>query len=229
MRKSRNDAPLDTFVPAYGLTVPLLTTASGAKFGKSAGNAVWLDETLTTPFELYQYFVKLPDEVVDKHLRIFTLLTPAEISAAVSLHAKAPEHRSAQHLLAREVVTLIHGEKKASRASVQTQLLFPTGEGGMGFSAQEILEAFEGDGRVVVIPRSELVGEMVSKVLRQVGAVKTRGEADNIIRGGGVYYGQEGRKVEDIKASVKEEWLLDGSILLLRVGKGKFVVVRAGP
>ncbi|KAF8540992.1 tyrosine-tRNA ligase [Trichophaea hybrida] len=227
LRKSKGEESPDEFELAYGLTVPLLTTASGAKFGKSASNAVWLDEKLTTPFELYQYFVKLPDKVVEKHLKIFTLLSPSEVDVAVEEHFKASESRSAQHLLAKEVVTLIHGETKASRAFIQTQLLFGPSSDSMKFSAQEIIDAFDGDGRLVEMPKAELVGEMVSKIMRRVGAVKTRSEADNILRGGGMYYGQEGKKIYDLKASIQEDWLLDGSILLLRVGKGKFVIVHA--
>ncbi|KAA8913019.1 putative tyrosyl-tRNA synthetase mitochondrial precursor [Sphaerosporella brunnea] len=227
LRKSSGEAegPSDTFDPAYGLTVPLLTTASGAKFGKSAGNAVWLDETLTSPFELYQYFVKLPDEVVEKHLKLFTLLPPPEISAAVAKHAEAPEMRSAQHLLAREVVTLIHGPQKAQRAQIQTQLLFPSPGAKHNFSADDIVDAFSGE--MVDVPRNELVGEVAAKIMRRVAAVKSKSEAENVIRAGGVYWGLEGRRVEDTKAVVAQEWLLDGKVLVLRVGKGKFVVVRA--
>jgi len=171
--------------------------------------------------------VKLPDEVVEKHLKIFTLLSLSDVSVVMEEHCKAPESRSAQHLLAKEVVTLIHGETKASRAFIQTQLLFRLDSDTMKFSAQEIIDAFDGDGRLIEVPKAGLVGEMVSKVMRRVGAVKTRGEADNILRGGGVYYGQEGEKIHDLKASVQEDWLLDGCILLLRVGKGKYVIVRA--
>jgi tyrosyl-tRNA synthetase len=188
---------------------------------------VWLDEKLTTPFELYQYFVKLPDEVIQKHLKLFTLLTTDQISATVAEHKRAPEARLAQHLLAKEVVTLIHGPQKAQHAQIQTQLLFPSGSTDLRFTAAQIIDAFKGESGLVDVPRAELVGEMLSKVMRRVGAVKSKGEADNIIRGGGVYYGLEGKRVEDIKAAVQEDMLLDGSVLVLRVGKGKFAVVQA--
>lgn len=171
--------------------------------------------------------MKLPDEVVEKHLKLFTLLSLSQVATAIEAHNAVPESRSAQILLANEVVTLIHGESKAFQASIQTQLLFPPGARAMQFSAQQIIDAFEGDGRLVDVPKTELVGEMVSKVMRRAGAVKTRGEADNIIRGGGVYCGLEGRRIDDIKASVQEDWLLGGQILLLRIGKGKFAIFRA--
>jgi tyrosyl-tRNA synthetase len=171
--------------------------------------------------------VRLPDEVVEKHLKIFTLLSASQVAIAMEKHMAVPESRSAQILLANEVVALIHGESKASRASIQTQLLFPPSSSAVRFSAQQIIDAFDDDGRLVDVPKTELIGEMVSKVMRRVGAVKTRSEADNIVRGGGVYYGREGRRIGDVKASVQEDWLLDGQILLLRIGKGKFAIVRA--
>jgi len=226
LRKSETQDSPDGFEPAYGLTVPLLTTPTGAKFGKSAGNAVWLDEKMTTPFELYQYFVRLPDDIMGKYLKMFTLLSPSHIASIVERHSITPESRTAQHLLAKEVVTLIHGEAIASMAEIQTRLLFPVGSETTGFSARDILHAFS-DGTVMDVPRVELVGEMVSKIMRKVGAARTRSEADNIIRGGGVYHGQGGERVQDIKACVAEEWLLDEEVLLLRIGKGKFTVIRA--
>ncbi|CCX30054.1 hypothetical protein FPQ18DRAFT_356855 [Pyronema domesticum] len=222
-----SESPATETSPAYGLTVPLLTTASGAKFGKSAGNAVWLDPTLTSPFELYQYFVKLPDSVIASHLKIFTLLTPETVDAEVVKHMEQPDKRAAQHLLAKEVVTLIHGPEQAEKAGVMTQLLFP-GEGeGLQFSASQVLGAFEGDARLVEVPRGEVVGEMVGKVMRRVGAAKTKGEAENVLKAGGVYVGVEKMKVADPKAVVEEGWLLEGQVLLLRVGKGRFNIVKA--
>lgn len=185
---------------------------------------MWLDEALTSPFELYQFFVRLPDEVVGRYLKMFTLLPVSRVAEELEAHFEAPEKRRAQHLLAGEVVRLVHGGVKAGRAAVQTKLLF-SAPGGVGLSAGEILEGFEGG--VVEVPRGEVVGELVAKLARKIKAVGTRGEADNMIRGGGVYVGLENRKVEDVKARVEEEWLVDGEVLVVRFGKGRFVIVRA--
>jgi tyrosyl-tRNA synthetase len=133
-------------------------------------------------------------------------------------------------LLAKEVVTLVHGEAKASRAEIQTQLLFPTASSKIvKFSALVIRNTFMGDEQMIDVPREELVGNLVSKVMRRVGAVKTRSEAENIIKSGGVYYGQEGNRIQggDVKVLVQQSWLLDGEILLLKIGKGKSIVIRA--
>lgn len=207
---------------------------------------MWLDERLTSPFELYQvgpvravqpsalayralaqHFVKLPDEVVAKHFKVFTLLSAAEIDRAVRSHAQSPGLRIAQHCLAQEVVTLIHGKANACKAFVQTQLLYPRGSAPVAVSAQQILDAFEGENCLVAMPKEEVVGAMVGKVIRRAGVVKSKSEAENILKGGGVYFGQEGSKVLDPKAAVKGEWLIDGSILLLRVGKSNFTIVQA--
>jgi len=208
----------------YGLTVPLLTTESGEKIGKSTGNAIWLDGNLTTPFELYQFFVTLPDRHIQKYLQMFTLLPPSEIATAMHAHATNPESRTVRSLLAKEVVTLIHGIEKASEAEFVTKLLFPVGEEA-AFSATEIISVL-GD-RVVKIPRAQVIGEMIAKLARRVRAVKSRGAAENIIEGGGMYVGLKNKKVSDRLATVEEEWLVDGEILLLRVGKGMFTVIQA--
>lgn len=220
--------PSDAFEPAYGLTVPLLTTPSGEKFGKSAGNAVWLDERLTSPFELYQFFVRLPDEAVGRYLRMFTLLPIPTVARELAAHAASPEKRAAQHLLAGEVVTLVHGEASAGAAAMQTRLLFPAPGDRARFSAREILAHFahSSHGGVVDVPRAEAVGQLVSKLARRIGAVRTRGEADNMIKGGGLYVGLDNRKVADVGARVEEEWLVDGEVLVVRFGKGKFAIVR---
>ncbi|PWW80007.1 putative tyrosyl-tRNA synthetase mitochondrial precursor [Tuber magnatum] len=196
---------------AYGLTAPLLTTESGEKIGKSAGNAIWLDGDRTTPFELYQFFATLPDMHIQKYLQMFTLLPLSEISAVMGSHATNPESRAAPSLLAKEVVTLIHGVGKASEAEFITKLLFPVGEEA-SFSAANIIS---------------VIGEMIAKLARRVGAVKSRSVAQSVIKSGGMYVGLKNQKISDPGATVEERWLVDGEVLLLRVGKGKFTVVQA--
>lgn len=107
-----------------GITTPLLTTPSGEKLGKSAGNAVWLDKDLTTTFELYQFFVRTPDDAVERYLKLFTFVTLPEIASTMETHIKDPSKRVAQHLLAREFVELIHGEAEAEAVALQHRQLF---------------------------------------------------------------------------------------------------------
>lgn len=93
----------------FGLTVPLITTESGEKFGKSAGNAVWLTENKSSSFQLYQFFVRTKDSDVQKLLRLFTFLPLGKIEEIVNEHRKAPERREAQKILAEHVTRLVHG------------------------------------------------------------------------------------------------------------------------
>ncbi|KAK4218262.1 tRNA synthetases class I-domain-containing protein [Rhypophila decipiens] len=109
----------DKFDDPVGFTVPLLTDSSGAKFGKSAGNAVWLDQFDTPIYDLYGYFVRRSDEEVEKLLKLFTFVPTNVIKEVMEKHVDDPSARHAQHLLAYETVTLIHGEQKAKEAQAE--------------------------------------------------------------------------------------------------------------
>lgn len=97
--------------PAFGLTIPLLTTSTGEKFGKSAGNAVWLDTARTSVSDFYQFFFRTQDADVGKYLNLLTLVPSQNIAEALRAHEKTPRERFAQRLLAREVTELVHGRK----------------------------------------------------------------------------------------------------------------------
>ena len=105
-----------TGATAHGLTVPLMTRADGAKFGKTADGAVWLDAARTLPYELHQYFVNVDDRDVERFLLHLTLLPVAEVASIMADHGRAPESRVAQKRLADEVCTLVHGQPETERA-----------------------------------------------------------------------------------------------------------------
>ncbi|KAI9729543.1 MAG: Tyrosine--tRNA ligase, mitochondrial [Cirrosporium novae-zelandiae] len=111
-----------------GFTVPLLTTSSGEKFGKSAGNAIWLDKDMTSSFELYQFFLRSSDADVERYLKLFTLIPTADINTLMEEHNKDPSLRRAQHRLAEDCVELIHGKAEANAAKKQHQSLFGSRE-----------------------------------------------------------------------------------------------------
>jgi tyrosyl-tRNA synthetase len=110
--------------PPFGFTVPLLTTSSGQKFGKSAGNAIWLDVNQTSSFELYKFFLGTSDADVGRYLRLFTFMPIEQIDNLVEEHTKSASLRIAQHALARDFVELVHGEEEARYAESQHRLLF---------------------------------------------------------------------------------------------------------
>lgn len=97
--------------PVFGMTLPIITNEEGDKFGKSAGNAVWLDETKTSAFSLYQFFIRSTDGEVERLLKLLTFVPLSEIAQLMEQHRRAPELRDAQRRLAQEVTLLIHGGK----------------------------------------------------------------------------------------------------------------------
>ncbi|KAJ8110290.1 hypothetical protein OPT61_g6831 [Boeremia exigua] len=132
MRKIRRlDSPQqeeeDPRLAAYGLTTPLLTTASGEKFGKSAGNAVWLDKTMMNSFDLYQYFMRTADADIERYLKLFTFLPLDQISLLVEKQRKDASKRIAQHVLAKEIVELAHGAADAKKAETAHKEAFSHG------------------------------------------------------------------------------------------------------
>jgi tyrosyl-tRNA synthetase len=108
----------------FGFTVPLLTTASGDKFGKTAGNAIWLDRELTSTFDLYGFWMRQADADMPRYLRYFTFLPIPEINELVEAHNQAPHERKAQHALAQNFVELIHGPAEAKAAEASHRLMF---------------------------------------------------------------------------------------------------------
>lgn len=111
--------------PAYALTLPIITDkATGKKFGKSEGNAVWLDAEMTTPYQFYQFWLNASDESVEEYLKLFTLLSLTEISALMEMHKRDKKVRHAQKTLAREVTKLVHGQGQAEEAEAVTEVLF---------------------------------------------------------------------------------------------------------
>ena len=127
----------------YALSSPLIVDkATGKKFGKSEGNAVWLDAEMTSPYAFYQFWFNSSDESVIDYLKLFTLLEDAEIDAIKELHARDKKERHAQKTLAREVTTLVHGEAEAEKAEQVTQALFgETPLSALDESAIEILKS----------------------------------------------------------------------------------------
>ena len=111
-------------VEAHALTAPLVTAPSGKKFGKTEAGAVWLDPSLTSPYQFYQFWINADDADVGLYLRLFTLLPRAEIDATLATHAQAPHERAAQRVLARAVTTMIHGAEATATAEEASRIAF---------------------------------------------------------------------------------------------------------
>ena len=109
---------------AYAFTMPIITDSTGKKFGKSEGNALWLDKDKTSSYELYQYLINTDDSMVETYLKVFTFLTPEEIMNTVKEHNEHPELRLGQKALAREIITDLHGKDEFEKAVKTSENLF---------------------------------------------------------------------------------------------------------
>jgi len=198
---------------AYGLTFPLITTAAGAKFGKSAGNAIWLDPARSSPWDFYQYLVRQDDRDVGRFLRIYTFLPEEEIADLERQMAEHPEQRAAQKALAYEVTAIVHGAEIAREQREQAETLYSRSKDISGTSS--IVK-----GQVTA---SQLEAGMdILDVMLLVQMVKSKGEARRLLEGGGVYV-NESRAAAGMKITL--EHVTPESRIVLRSGKKNYFPV----
>ena len=206
---------------AYGLTLPLVCDSTGQKFGKSAGNAVYLSEEKTSCYDFYQFFVRSADADVVRFLKVFTFLSIAEIEELERCVQTAPERREAQKRLAEEVTRHVHGEAGLAKALRSTAVLH--GEAMDGLNADDLMAVF------VDVPSGELSLEEIEaqpvvNVAAAAGLCKSRGEARRLIQSGGLYLNNV--RVAAPEATVAASDVIDGRLLVLRSGKKRYLVVR---
>ena len=203
-------------VRAHGLVMPLVTTASGVKFGKTEAGAVWLDPQRTSPFRFYQFWLNTDDRDAVAYLRYFTFLGEGAIRDLEAARDRAPQQREAQRTLAREVTGLVHGEEAVRRAEHASGLLF--GEGITELNADEVLAVFE-DVPSTVLGAAAFEGQGLGLVdlLVQTGLAGSRGEAARLIRGGGVYVNN--RRISDERGRLTLDQGIGGRLFVLRKGQ----------
>lgn len=207
---------------AYGLTFPLITTATGEKFGKSAGNSVWLDPELTSPYQLYQYWIRTDDRDVGMYLKYFTFMPVSEIDALCAGHAKAPEKRAAQKLLADEFTRRVHGETGLARARKATDVLF--GAEIQGWTDAELLEIFN-DVPSVRVSRAILDQDaLLVDVLAAAGLFTSKSEARRLMQNNGFYLNN--LRVDAVDTRLTRASLASESLAVIRKGRKNYHVVR---
>ena len=208
---------------AFGVVFPLVTQASGAKFGKTESGTIWLDPARTSPYRFYQFWLNTDDRDAVRWLRSFTLLDRDRIAEIEDGHAARPHERGAQHALAEDVTRRVHGDRGLASAQRATAVLF--GGSPDGLSAEEIEEVFQ-DVPSADLDSATLEGEGMGLVelLRASGAVQSTSEARRAIQGGGVYL--NGERVPDIEMRVTSGDALANRFLVLRLGKKRYVLVR---
>ncbi|KAG1150175.1 hypothetical protein G6F37_011263 [Rhizopus arrhizus] len=209
---------------AFGITIPLLLTSTGEKFGKSAGNAVWLDESMTSIFDFYQFLMKTTDSDVGKYLEMFTLLKSDQVKEIMNEHQKSPELRLAQTTLANETTELVHGLNGVQKAQTATKVLF--GQDLSSLSGNQIIEAFKDDTyRFTQLDRSSLVGIGLDQLAAITNAAKSRSDAQKKMKAGGFYLNNV--RVNNHKQMLEEKDLIDGKVCVLRVGKSSYYLIQA--
>ena len=197
----------------YAFTMPLVTTKDGKKFGKSEGNALWLDKNKTSSYELYQYLVNVEDEMVIDYLKIFTFLSKEEIEEIERQHKERPEERLAHKTLAREIITFIHGKEEYNKAIKISEALF-SGDV-KSLKLDEILIGFKD------IPSFEISSEVsLIDMLVNNGVCSSKREAREFIGSGAITI--NGDKMSDENMIITKSLAIEGKVLVIRRGKKKY-------
>lgn len=200
---------------AYAFTMPLILDPTGKKFGKSEGNALWLDKNKTSAYEIYQYLINADDSKVLEYLKVFTFLSKEQIEDVYAQQQAAPETRIAQKTLAWEVVKDIHGKDEADNAVLVSQKLFSGDFSGL--SVQDIKAGMKG---VPSFPFEK--DEPVIDVLVNNKIASSKREARDFLKANAISV--NGKPVSDETALITKDMALGGEILIFRRGKKKYFI-----
>lgn len=197
---------------AYAFTMPLILDATGKKFGKSEGNALWLNKEKTSSYELYQYLLNSDDSKVEEYLKVFTFLTPEEIIETMKRHEEAPHLRIAQKTLATCVITDLHGKEEAEKAVQISEILF----GGelTGLTADEIIDGLK------MVPSFKITeGITLIDLLTSNGVCSSKREARELLTSNAISLNNN--KYTDENQIIDKTFAIDGKLIVIRKGKKK--------
>ena len=199
---------------AYAFTMPLILDANGNKFGKSEGNALWLDKNKTTPYQIYQYLINADDSKVLEYLKVFTFLSKEEIEKIMEEQNQKPELRIAQKTLAYEVVKDIHGEEEAKKAIAMSEALFIEKFDDL---TKEDIEAIFDKKLIVSVESTNLIDLVI-----EVGAAKSKREAREFVSGSAIKI--NGEKITDLDYELKDTDFIDNTYIIIKRGKKNYYV-----
>lgn len=201
---------------AYGFTMPLVLDKYGNKFGKSEGNALWLDKNLTSSYEIYQYLVNVDDSMVISYLKIFTFLSKEEIEKLEESNNLEPEKRLAHKALAREIITDLHGKDEYDKAVKLSEVLF---SGNVKELSNEELElVFKNMPHISINSGLNIVDFLVN-----TGICSSKREAREFISSSSITINEE--KITDVNIFVDFDRSINNNILVVRKGKKKYFIV----
>ena len=199
-------------VELYGMTMPLVLDANGVKFGKTEGNALWLDKSKTSSYELYQYLINTDDKCVIDYLKKLTFLSKEEIEKIEKEHNEKPELRLAQKMLAHEVITFLHGEEEFNKAVKISEALFSGNIKELSYD--EIKDGFKD------VPNFKLEEKTLLDILVDNSITSSRREAREFLNAGSISL--NGERVTDENMIITKDMAIEGKIVVIRRGKKKY-------
>ena len=199
---------------AYGMVMPLVTDSTGKKFGKTEGNALWLDKNKTSSYKLYQYLINLEDSMIIDYLKKLTFLSVEEIEELEKMHTTAPEKREAHKALAREIITDLHGSEEYEKAVKLSQVLFT--EEFVGLTKEDVGEIFDTND-IINVTSDALVDLII-----ELKAASSKREAREFINNGAIKI--NGNKVTDLEYTITDKDFIDNTYIIVKRGKKNYYV-----
>ncbi len=211
---------------AFAFTCKLITKADGSKFGKSEGGNVWLDREKTSPYQFYQFWLKMADADAAKMSLVFSFRPVDDIKALIAEHEAAPHLRKLQKALADELTILVHSEEDLAFAKQASEILF--GQSSIdvlrSLNEKQLLEVMDGVPQVTGSKAALTPGLDLITFLAESGVFPSKGEAKKMVQNGGISINKE--KVTTLDFQLKEEQLLNGQYLLIQKGKSNYTLAR---
>lgn len=199
----------------YGMVMPLVTDSNGVKFGKTEGNALWLDKNKTSSYELYQYLINLEDSMIIQYLKMLTFLSKEEIEELEVKNNENPHLREAHKALAREIITDLHGEEEYQKAVMMSEVLF-TGEF-KKLTKEEIEEVFKGYKKINVENNQNIVNLLIN-----MGIASSKREAREFITSNAISI--NGEKINDLEYVINDNDFMYGEYIIVRRGKKNYYI-----
>ena len=203
----------------YGMVMPLVTDSNGVKFGKTEGNALWLDKEKTSSYQLYQYLINLEDSMIISYLKMLTFLSKEEIEALEVKNKEHPELREAHHALAKAIIDDLHGEGAYEKAKEMSEALF-TGKVA-SLNKKEIEELFKEYEK-----KNVSIGINILDLLIDMGAASSKREAREFITSNAISI--NGEKITDLEYIISDKDFIDGTYIIVRRGKKNYYIGKKG-
>ncbi len=198
---------------AYGFTMPLITKKDGTKFGKSEGNAIWLDINKTSSYEMYQFFINTEDEMVIDYLKKLTFLSKEEIEKIEESHTKTPELRIAQKKLAEEVISFLHGHAEYEKALKISESLFS--EKVTELSSTDIINSLKGVPNIEVTLNISILDFLVNNHI-----CSSKREAREFVTAGAININNH--KITDLEYIIDNKDTIDNKVMIIKKGKKNY-------